>query len=95
MSNWQADSSSQSFDSGAKILVISPHETVRIVTADRLSIETPDRNRISALVIDRTCDHLTLSMPDGRPLCLSNHAVDDSVDNASGTPFSRQLWIVN
>jgi hypothetical protein len=95
MSNWQADASSQSFASGAKILVISPHEMVRIVTADRLSIETPDRNRISALVIDRTRDHLTLSMPDGRPLCLSNYAIDDSADESSGTPFSRQLWIVN
>ena len=95
MSNWHADTNSPSLGPGARILVISPHETVRIVTADRLSIETPDRNRISALVLDRTRDHLTLSMPDGRPVCLSNGSVTGSADDVNGTSFSRQLWIVN
>lgn len=95
MSSWHADANSQSFGSGARILVISPHEEVRIVTADRLSIETPDHNRVSALVLDRTRDHLTLCLSDGRPLCLSNHPANDSSEEPNGTSFSRQLWIVN
>lgn len=95
MSSWQADANSQSFGSGARILVISLHEEVRIVTADRLSIETPDHNRVSALVLDRTRDHLTLCLSDGQALCLSNHPVNDSSAEANATSFSRQLWIVN
>ena len=75
--------------------MISPHEDVRIVTADRLSIETPDHSRFSALVIDRTRAHLTLCLSDGKPLCLSNHAANDSSEEPDGTSFSRQLWIVN
>lgn len=95
MSSWQADASSQSFASGVEILVISPHEQVRIVTADRLSIETPDRNRLSALVIDRTRDHLTLCLADGRPIRLSNHPSSDGSGGENGTSFSRETWVVN
>lgn len=92
---WHADTDTQSLATGARMLVVSDHRVVRVVTADQLSIETPSGNRLSAVVADRTGEKLVLALPDGTPVQLSLQS-DCSLDEVqAGLDFSRQLWVVN
>lgn len=95
MSLWHADANQQSLATGASVLVVSGDKSVRVVTADQLWIETPNGQRLSTVVLDRTGENLTLSMPDGASVFMSMSS-DHSLERAQeGLEFSRQVWVVN
>lgn len=52
----RADTDAASLATGAKMAVVSDDRVVRVVTADRLSIETSNGHRLSAVVADRLDD---------------------------------------
>jgi hypothetical protein len=77
------------------MLAVSGHGAVRVVTADQLSIETSNGQRLSALALDRIGSRLTLALPDGTPVSLSMPSDCSLDDEQEGLDFSRQLWVVN
>ena len=94
MSLWHADLDGPALVSGAGVEVFNDHRVVRVVTSDQVSIQTPSGARLTAVVIDRTGDELTLSMPEASPVILSL-IEDDSFAPKAGQAFSRQVWVVN
>ena len=56
MAMWRADTDAASLATGARMAVVGDDRVVRVVTADRLSIETSNGNRLSAVVADRLDD---------------------------------------
>jgi hypothetical protein len=95
MSLWHAGIDTPSLVPGAHVKVFSPHRVVRVVTADKMSIETPAGDRWDALVLDRTGGDLTLVLTDGRAVKLSMVS-DESISLPHpGQEFSQQRWIVN
>jgi hypothetical protein len=95
MSLWHADMNAAKFASGVDLTVFCPHRVVRVVTADQMSIEGPDGERMSAQVLDRTGDHITLVLADGTLKSLSMHADDSLARHRSDEVFSQQHWVVN
>jgi hypothetical protein len=95
MSLWHADTNASSLAAGARMLVVSADRDVRVITADQLSIETPEGGRLNAVVIDRTGEKLTLGLPDGTPVRLSMRSNSSDDPTQVGLDFSRQLWVVN
>ena len=94
MTLWHADTNQQTLGHGADVLVLSNDKVVRVVTADQIWIETPNGQRLRTVVLDRTGDSLTLSMPDGASVQMSIRS-DHSLDEPQQTlEFSRQAWIV-
>ena len=92
---WHADTNQHSLASGVSVLVVSDDRAVRVVTADQLWIETPNGQRLSTVVLDRTGERLTLSLPDGATVHMSMSS-DHSLDEPqAGLEFSRQVWVVN
>jgi hypothetical protein len=92
MALWHAQVDSDAVEAGARLTVSSPHHVVRMVTADQLSIETRNGQRLAALVLDRTGGQMTLSMLDGRAADLEI-ATDDSV--VPGIRPSSQAWRID
>ena len=92
---WHADMNASSLGLGAQIVVFSPHQVVRVLTADQLSIETPRGDRLSALVLDRTAEHMTLSLTDGNSVDLSMVSDESLIAPKVGATFSSQTWEVN
>jgi len=95
MSMWHAYANRPVLEAGTEILVTGGHEPVRLQTADRITIETPDNNRLTAVVVDRTDDHLLLAVGDA-PLLHLNASGDgsDFDDFKLSNGFSRQSWRV-
>jgi hypothetical protein len=94
MSLWHADTDGAALNRGARVLVRSEHRVVRVITADQLSIETPDGARLGALVLDRTAGQMRLSLFDGESMSLSMLS-DASLEQQPGAEFSHQVWVVN
>jgi hypothetical protein len=96
MSQWNANANAQPLTPGTRVVISSPHRVVRVVTADQLAIDTPDRSRLTAVVAQRDGPLLTLSLPDGTPVRLTIMA-DNSLSPppAPALPFSQQEWVVN
>jgi hypothetical protein len=95
MSMWHADTNAPALNQGARVLVLSSHRVVRVLTADQLSIQTPSGDRVSAVVLDRTGAQMRLSFAEGDPISLSMIS-DESLERRQvGEEFSRQVWIVN
>jgi len=96
MSLWHADIDRSSLVAGTSLTVFSPHQAVRVIAADQVSIETPTGGRIGAQVVDRSAGNLTLVLSDGQVARLSM-LTDDSILDLwqPGEMFSQQRWIVN
>jgi hypothetical protein len=92
MTLWHADLDTPALEAGANLTVASDHQVVRVVTSDTLSIETPDGQRFSAHVLDRTLGALNLALGDGRNFALAMK-LDESLHHpANARVFSRQVW---
>jgi hypothetical protein len=96
MTQWHADVDAAKLSTGAKLTVVSQHHVVRVITADTLSIETPNGQRLSAVVLDRTESGIKLILKDGTPVSLGM-LVDESLLPPGESPavFSRQVWLAN
>ena len=79
MTLWHADLDTPALGRGANLTVASEHHVVRVLTSDTLSIETPDGQRFSAQVRDRTMNALSLTLGDGRNVAL-RHGLLDGLD---------------
>jgi hypothetical protein len=93
VSQWHADLDGATLARGARLTVLSDHRVVRVLTADTLSIETPDGQRFAALVVDRTAGDIRLVADDGPQVSLEL-LLDESLPSPEPTPgvFSRQVW---
>ena len=95
MALWQAQVDSEAIGIGAQLTISSPHQVVRMLTADQLSIETRGGMRLPAMVLDRTGNRMNRSLFDGRSVRLEIVS-DHSLDHEEGqTEFSRQEWRVD
>jgi hypothetical protein len=95
MALWQAQVDHESLGMDTLLVVSSPHQVVRMLTADQLSIETSDGIRLPAIVLDRTGNRMTLSLLDGRSVGLEITS-DHSLEHEDGQiEFSRQEWRVD
>ena len=94
MTQWHADVDGAALATGARLTVFSRHRVVRVVTADTLSIETPDGQRFSAVVVDRTAGNIKLVVDNGPPVSLGIQ-LDESLPapDESAAVFSRQVWM--
>ena len=96
MSLWHADIDRSSLVAGTNLTVFSPHQAVRVVASDQVSIETPMGDRIGAQVLDRTAGNLALVLSNGQVARLSILTDDSIMDHwQPGDMFSQQRWIVN
>jgi hypothetical protein len=95
MTQWHADVD-MPLGSGAKVTVQSQHHVVRIVKADTLSIQTPDGQRFSAVVLERAPDDLRLILDNGQAFSM-RMLLDDSLHPPREPPevFSRQIWLTH
>jgi len=50
MSMWHAYANRPLLQSGTEVLITGGHERVRLRTADQITIEMPDHNRLTAVV---------------------------------------------
>lgn len=75
--------------------MLSHHNVVRVVTSDTLLIQTPDGQRVSALVLDRTTGRLRLALPDGQMVSLALLSDDSLQTPEQGAVFSQQKWLTN
>jgi hypothetical protein len=91
---WHAYASGPSLVSGTEILVTGGHERIRVRTADLISIEMPDGNRLSAVVIDRTGNRLVMVVGE----VLVRMRIAGGAEAFEGFKlsdgFSRQGWTV-
>lgn len=96
MTQWHADVDAVPLARGAHLTVLSQHHVVRVLTADTLSIETPNGQRLSAVVLDRTEGDIRLVLEDGTPVSLGI-LVDESLLPPGGNNdvFSRQVWVAH
>ena len=75
--------------------MLSHHHLVRVVTSDTLLIQTPDGQRVSALVLDRTAGRLRPALPDGQMVSLALLSDDSLQTPEPGAVFSQQKWLTN
>lgn len=96
MTQWHADVDAAELAAGAKVTVLSHHHVVRVMTADTLSIETTDGQRLSAVVLDRTEGEIRLVLEGGTPVSLGM-LVDESLlpPGEQVDVFSRQVWLAH
>jgi hypothetical protein len=96
MTQWHADVDGAALGTGARLTVLSQHHVVRVVTADTLSIEAPDGQRFSAVVLDRTEGDIRLILDDGSSVALVM-LLDESLLPPGENPavFSRQVWLAH
>lgn len=95
MTQWHADLDAKTLRPGSAVTVLSHHHVVRVVTSDTLLIQTPDGQRVSALVLDRTGGRLRLALPDGQMVSLALLSDDSLQAPDQGTVFSQQKWLTN
>ena len=94
-STWHAYASRDMLAAGTEILVTGGHERIRIQTADQISIEMPDRNRLSAIVVERIGERVLLAIGDAAFVRLRVAPEVGSFDDFKlSDGFSRQGWIV-
>ena len=95
MPTWHAYADRDALISGTEILVTGGHGAVRLRTGDLLSIETPDRNRLSGVIVDRTQGRVLLAI--GGSLQIRLRSGGDSEFLLSfrlSDGFSRESWTV-
>jgi hypothetical protein len=95
MPSWHAYADQPALAPGAQILITGGHMAVRILTADRLTIEMPDEGRLMAVVIDRTGEQLTLALGDSEIVRLHVASGDGFAQFQLSEGFSRQSWAVD
>jgi hypothetical protein len=95
MSTWHAYASCDALTADTEVLVTGGSERIRLETADRLSIEMPGHNRLSAVVVDRRGQGLLLTV-DGGPLIRLRRTAGAGAfgDFKLSDGFSRQGWTV-
>jgi hypothetical protein len=96
LTHWHADLDAQKLGAGASIIVFSDHRPVRVIVADTLSIQSPDGQRSSAVVIEREGETIGLAAQDGT-VCSLRLSLDQSFPSPEDhlDVFSRQTWIVH
>lgn len=96
MSLWHAEIDQPNFVDGAKVTLLSDHRVVHMVTADTLSIKTPNGHKFAGVVEDRTGSDIRLILADGQPISLKM-VIDESIHppTTSKNVFSRQVWIAH
>jgi hypothetical protein len=95
MPTWQAYADRNPLTSGTGVLVTGGHSAVRLQTGDLMSIETPDRNRVSGIIVDRTQGRLLLAIEGSLQVRLRSGG--DSaflLDFKLSDGFSRESWTV-
>jgi hypothetical protein len=92
---WHAASDGDLNVSGTTVVAQSDHRVLRILTADQISIEASDGQRVPAVVVNRAEGRLMLALPDGTIVRLTLVS-DLSHSGPQGTGFfSEQSWTVN
>lgn len=95
MATWHAYADRAALVSGTGVLVTGGHQTVRLQSGDKLSIETPDGNRLSAVIVDRTDGRLLLAVGDGPLIRLRASNEGDFFSGFKlSDGFSRESWMV-
>lgn len=95
MATWHAYASRPVLLSGTEILVTGGHDRVRLRTTDRLSIEMPDNNRLSAVVVDRTGDRLQIAVAGSPRIALEPTTGNGAFEDFKLSDwFSRESWTV-
>ena len=95
MPTWHAYADRSPLTAGTGVLVTGGHNRVRLRTGDLMSIETPDRNRISGIIVDRTQGRLLLAIEGSLQIRLNSGG--DSVfllNFKLSDGFSRESWTV-
>jgi hypothetical protein len=95
MPTWHAYADRSPLTSGTGLLVTGGRDAVRLRTGDLISIETPDRNRLSGVIVDRTQGRLLLAI--GGILQIRLRSGGDSaflLDFKLSDGFSRESWTV-
>jgi len=96
MAMWHAYADRAALEPGTQVLVTGGHEAVTLRTADRITIELPDNQRLTAVVVDRSGEQLLLAVGEGPLFHLDASA--DPGGAFSGFKlsdgFSRQGWVV-
>ena len=96
MSMWHAYANRPLLQPGTEVLITGGHDQVRLRTADQITIEMPDHNRLTAIVVDRSDARLLVAIGDGPLVTLA--ASDVSVafnDFKLSDGFSREGWTVH
>ncbi len=94
MPSWHGYARTQELVAGTQVLFTGGREAVRLITGDRVVIETSESNRLSAVIIDRTGEVLVLGLSDGRMLTLHTVSDDGFADFKLSDGFSRESWVV-
>lgn len=92
MTQWHADLGGPGLGAGTELTVQSHHHVVRVMTADTIMIQTPDGQRFSALVLDRTGPRIQLTLTDGRRSSLELLVDEAFRPQEAGAVFSSQTW---
>ncbi len=95
MSTWHAYADGAALVSGTGVLVTGGHEVVRLQTGDKVSIETPDSNRLSAVIVDRSEGRLLLAVGGGPLIRLRASGESEFLSEFKlSDGFSRESWTV-
>jgi hypothetical protein len=95
VSMWHAYANRATLDSGTELLVTGGRDPVRVQTGDQITIDMPDNNRVTTVVVDRTQQRLLIASSNG-PLVRLNASTDASAfaDFKLSDGFSREGWCV-
>lgn len=95
MSMWHAYASQAALGSGVELLVTGGDEPVELQTGDQLTIEMPDNNQCTVVVVSRTGNRILLAAHEGAQYEIvpgESEAVFEDFQLSEG--FSRQFWTV-
>ena len=95
MTQWHADLDGTALAPGAEVTVLSHHHVVRVITSDTLLSESPDGQRQSAFVIDRTAGRIELALEDGQTVSLELVTDESLRPSPAATVFSQQKWMTH
>ena len=92
---WHAYAGRSALTSGTGLLVTGGHDAVRLRTGDMMSIEMPDRNRVSGIIVDRTQGRLLLAIQGSLQVRLRSGGDSEFLlDFKLSDGFSRESWTV-
>ena len=95
MSTWHGYADGPALASGAQLLITGGHERIRLATGDQVSIETPDNNRRSGVIVDRTAGRMLVAVGDGPAIHLNLGGGTGAFEHFKlSDGFSRECWTV-
>lgn len=95
MPSWHAYADLPDLPPGTEILITGGHNmAVCMLTADQLTREMSGERRLSAVVIDRTGEQLTLALGDGEIVRLHVASAAGFAQFRLSERFSRESWVV-